>query len=288
MGWNVFAEGFGLPEAPRWRDGALWISDMWGHSVWRFDETGERTLVHRFADDDPGGLGWHPSGELLVVGMEGRVVYRLADGAEPMIHADLRGHTDWPVNDMIVRDDGTAWVSGFGYDMWHGAAATTTSLFCVAPDGAVRAVADGLLSPNGMALDPDERTLTLAESGGGRLIRFSVEDDGSLSDRRVLAEPEPAEGCRLAPPDGICVDAEGAVWMADPLGGRVLRVDASGATTDVLDVGVPVAFACVLGGDDRRTLFACVGVERSKPNWSGVGANSIITTRVDVPGAGKP
>jgi sugar lactone lactonase YvrE len=76
--------------------------------------------------------------------------------------------------------------------------------------------------------------------------------------------------------------------MADPLGGRVLRVDATGTTTDVLDVGVPVAFACVLGGADRRTLFACVGVERAKLNWSGVGANSIITTRVAIPGAGVP
>lgn len=286
--WQHFADGFGLPETPRWRDGALWSSDMWGRAVWRFDQAGERTLVHRFTDDDPGGLGWMPNGDLLVVGMETRRVHRLAPGDEPVVHADLGALTDWPVNDMIVRDDGTAWVSGFGYDMWHGALPEPTSLFCVSPAGEVRPVADGLLSPNGMALSPDERTLTVAESGAGRLVQFSVGDDGSLSDRRVLASPEPAPGCRFAPPDGICTDAEGGVWMADPLGGRVLRVDAFGVTTDVLDVGVPIAFACALGGDDRRTLFACVGVERSKPNWAGIGTGSIVTTRVEIPGAGKP
>ncbi len=287
-GWQHFADGFGLPETPRWRNGELWISDMWAHTVWRFDEPGARTLVHRFADDDPGGLGWLPNGDLLVVGMEGRCVYRLAPGTEPQVHADLSAFTDWPVNDMIVRDDGTAWVSGFGYDMWHGAPATPTSLFRITPTGDVSPAADDLLSPNGMALSADERTLTLAESGGGRLVQFDVEDDGTLTRRRILAEPEAAPGARFAPPDGICTDAEGGVWMADPLGGRVLRVDADGATTDVLDVGVPIAFACALGGADRRTLFACVGIERSKPQWSGVGTGTIIATTVAIPGAGKP
>jgi sugar lactone lactonase YvrE len=284
-----FADGLFLPECPRWQDGALWLCDMWGHEVLRFSESGARSLVHRFDDaEDPGGLGWLPNGELLVVGMEGRCVYRLGGALAPAIHADLAPLAAWPCNDLIARRDGTAWVSHFGYDMWGGTTGfLPATLLRVRPDGRVDVVAEDLLAPNGMALPPDEQTLLLSECGRSQIVAFDVEADGSLSNRRVHAALTCAPGLAYAPPDGICLDVAGAVWAAEPIGKRVLRIDRAGRVTDEIAFDqAPLAVA--LGGADRRTLFVCSSAEHDKSNRGIEPTGRVDALQVEVPGAGRP
>lgn len=289
-----FADALFLPECPRWHAGALWLCDMWGHEILRFDEAGGRTLVHRFGpEEDPGGLGWLPDGSLVVVGMEGRRVYRLtAVGTSPALavalHADLAPLAAWPCNDMIVRRDGTAWVSHFGYDMWGGTTGfLPATLIRVQPDGRADVVARDLLAPNGMALPEDEQTLYLSECGRSQILAFDVEPDGSLANRRVHAELPRAEGRDFAPPDGLCLDAEGALWAAEPIGQRVLRIDRAGRVSHALDFDQS-PLAVVLGGSDRRTLFVCSSGEHDKPRRGRLPTGRVDALRVDVPGAGRP
>ena len=136
----MFADDLHFPECPRWHDGSLWLSDMWGHAVYRFEVDGSRTLVHRFGDDEePGGLGWLPDGRMLVVGMEGRVVYRL-EGGEAVVHADLRNIAPFQLNDMVVAPDGTAYATlapgattSFGFTVQHGGNWTWPTVSCSVP-----------------------------------------------------------------------------------------------------------------------------------------------------------
>lgn len=297
-----FAAGLFLPECPRWHAGALWLCDMWGHAVLRFSEAGERTLVHRFPDDeDPGGLGWLPDGSaegaLLVVGMEGRCVYRFegggaggneGGGAKPRVHADLSALAPWPCNDMIVRRDGTAWVSHFGYDLFGGSTGfLPATLIRVSPDGRAEVVAEDLFAPNGMALPPDEKTLYLSECGRSQIVAFDVAPDGELGNRRVHAALPPAPGLAYAPPDGLCLDEAGAIWAAEPIGKRVLRIDRSGHITDEIPFDqAPLAVA--LGGRDRRTLFVCSSAEHDKAHRGRVPTGRVDALRVEVAGAGRP
>jgi sugar lactone lactonase YvrE len=283
-----FADGLEFAECPRWHDGALWISDMWGHTVYRFDPDGARHTVHDFGpDEDPGGLGWLPDGRLLVVGMEGRRLYRLeADG--PVVHADLAELAPWPCNDMIVADDGTAYVSQFGFDLWGASTLPATSpLIRVWPDGRVDAAAHDLMVPNGVALTAEGRTMIVAESGAFRLVRFTVREDGTLTDRETFAELTPAPGADYAPPDGICLDEAGAVWAADPIGNRVVRIEAGGRVEREITFDLR-PLAAVLGGTDRRTLFVCLAAEYGRLEHRSERDARIDAVRVDIPGAGRP
>lgn len=284
---TVFADGLHLPECPRWHNGHLWMSDMWGRTVYRFDPDGTRHTVHMFDDDDPGGLGWLPDGRLLVVGMERRRLYRFERNG-PVVHADLAALVPWPCNDMIVADDGTAYVTHFGFDMWGGTTEfLPAALIRVKPDGRVDTVADDLLCPNGIALSADGRSLFVAEPGGSRISHFRVARDGSLSDREVFAQLAPVAGQQYAPPDGICLDAAGAVWAAEPVGKRVLRIEPGGrVTTEMAFDQHPLAVA--LGGTDRRTLFVCTAQEISKPHRTAQPRGAIRTLPVSVPGSGRP
>ena len=283
---TAFATGLHLAECPRWRDGALWMSDMWGRTVYRFDERGTRQTVYVF-DDEPGGLGWLPDGRLLVVSMGRRAVLRF-DGDHPVVHADLTAFAPWQCNDMIVNDDGIAYVGHFGWDLFgRTTRPATATLLRVLPDGAVDVVADELMFPNGIALSDDGRTLVVAEPGGSRLTRFRVEPDGTLRDRSLFAAIAPVAGAHAAPPDGICLDALGAVWMAEPIGRRVLRVEPGGRIThEVAFDAHPLAVA--LGGADRRTLFVCLGGQLDHDNRDPAPLASIVALRVDVPGGGRP
>jgi sugar lactone lactonase YvrE len=284
----VFADGIHFAECPRWHDGALWLSDMWDHTVYRFDGAGTRQVVHKFAEgEDPGGLGWLPDGRMLVVGMEGRRVYRL-EGGNAVVHAELQALSPWQCNDMIVASDGTAYVSQFGFDLWGGTAPYAPSpLIRVSPGGDVDIAAHDLASPNGVALTEDGRTLVVAEPAASRLTSFAVGRDGRLTDREVFAQLKPVAGAQHAPPDGICLDAAGAVWAAEPMGKRVVRVERGGTVTDEIRFDHH-AFAVVLGGSDRRTLFVCVAPEFSKPNRTPEPRARIETVAVDVPGSGRP
>jgi sugar lactone lactonase YvrE len=161
--------------------------------------------------------------------------------------------------------------------------------FRVAPDGSWECAADDLQSPNGHILTDDGRTLIVAESGGMRLTAYTVRDDGTLTDRRTYAELVPErEGVPVAPPDGICLDVEGAVWVADPIGARVFRVREGGEVTDSIAYDDVIPVACVLGGPDRRTLLMCVAADWKRDALAGRRTGRIDAYDVAVSGAGRP
>lgn len=289
---RTLVDGLSFGEGPRWRDGALWCSDMHAHRVLRIVTDGHAVdsveTVVEVTDDDPSGLGWLPDGRLLLVAMESQQLRRVEADGTVVVHADLSSAARGDLNDMIVAADGTAYVGDMGARIQAGGEMVPGQTFRVAPDGSWSQAADDLRAPNGHVLTEDGRTLIVAESGGSRLTAFVVGDDGTLSDRRTYAELVPAkEGVPVAPPDGICLDAEGAVWVADPIGRRVFRVREGGEVADQVDFDdVPVA--CVLGGEGRRTLMMCVAADWRRDALAGRKTGRIVVTDVEVPGAGRP
>jgi len=276
---EVLVDGFRFPEGPRWHGHLLFVSDMHAGRIVTVSESGE---VATFAEVPglPSGLGWDPEGHLMVVSMEQRRVLKFhSDGPERF--ADLSGYAAFPCNDMVVDAAGGAYVGNFGFDLHGGADPVPTVLLRVAPDGAVSVAATDVRFPNGSVITPDGRTLVVGETFAGRLTAWDIGADGTLSGRRVWAQLEGAV------PDGICLDAEGAIWSACPLSGRVLRVLEGGAVTDVVTVDRAGAFACMLGGADRRTLFVCTA-DDSDPAATESARGAIETVRVEVPGAGLP
>jgi sugar lactone lactonase YvrE len=222
--------------------------------------------------------------------METQRLLRLERDGSLAVHADLSSAARGSLNDMIVAADGTAYLGDMGVRIHElGAERRAGQTFRVAPDGTWECAADDLESPNGHILTDDGRTLIVAESGGGRLTAFTVREDGTLTDRRTYAELTPGkDDVVFAPPDGICLDAEGAVWVADPLGARVFRVREGGEVTDTIEFDDCIPVACVLGGTDRRTLLMCVAADWKRDALQGTRTGRILATEVDVPGAGRP
>ncbi len=280
----VFTEG------PRWHEGRLWCSDMHDHRVISTALDGTADTVVRVDDDEPSGLGWLPDGRLLVVAMETQRLLRVEPDGELAVHADLSSAARGSLNDMIVAADGTAYLGDMGVRIHElGSERRPGQTFRVAPDGSWETAADDLESPNGHILTDDGRTLIVAESGGGRLTAFTVREDGTLTDRRTYAELTPArDDVMFAPPDGICLDAEGAVWVADPIGARVFRVLEGGEVTDSIPFTDVIPVACVLGGADRRTLLMCVAADWKRDAIAGRRTGRIDACEVGVPGAGRP
>jgi sugar lactone lactonase YvrE len=271
---TVLIDDLGFPEAPRWHGDRLWFSDFADRVVRSATASGD-AAVELELDDSPSGLGWGPDGELLVVSMTRRALLRVRDGV-PRVHADLAAHTRFRANDLVVDAAGRGYVSSFGFDLERGAAPQPTDLLRVDPDGSVHVAAPGVVFPNGMVLSPDGATLVVAETYGARLTAFDVSADGALSGRRVFAElPGIA-------PDGICLDAEGQVWVATARTAEVLRVRDGGDVTARVAVGSgSLSYACALGGPDGRTLFVCTA-----PTWRpGPRAGRIEVAHVAVPAA---
>jgi sugar lactone lactonase YvrE len=288
-------DGLVFGEGPRWHDGALWFSDMHDHRVVRTTidglmTKGGATTVVEITDDEPSGLGWLPDGRLLVVAMETQRLLRVEPDGRVVVHADLSAAARGSLNDMIVAADGTAYVGDMGVRIHEsGGERRAGQTFRVAPDGDWSSAADDLQSPNGHILTDDGRILIVAESGGMRLTAFDVAPDGTLSGRRTYAELHPEqEGVPVAPPDGICLDAEGAVWVADPIGARVFRVREGGEVTDSIPFTGVIPVACVLGGPDRRTLLMCVAADWKRDVVTKLRSGRIDACAVDVPGAGRP
>jgi sugar lactone lactonase YvrE len=280
----VFGEG------PRWHDDRLWFSDMHDHRVVATTVDGDATTVAKVTDDEPSGLGWLPDGRLLVVAMETQRLLRVEADGTIAVHADLSSAARGSLNDMIVATDGTAYLGDMGVRIHDlGAERRAGQTFRVAPDGSWECAADDLQSPNGHILTDDGRTLIVAESGGMRITAFTVREDGTLTDRRTYAELTPErDDVPVAPPDGICLDAEGAVWVADPIGARVFRVREGGEVTDSIAFHDVIPVACVLGGADRRTLLMCVAADWKRDALAGRRTGRIDACEVDVPGAGRP
>ena len=277
---TILVDGLAFPEGPRWHDGHLFFSDQHDRRVLKMDPGGTaETLVE--VPNQPSGLGWLPDGRMLIVSMLDRKVLRLEDGAL-VEHADLSALAPGECNDMVVDAHGRAYVGNFGFDMYGGGEARDTCVILVEPDGSARVAADGIAFPNGTVITDDGRTLIIGESMGGRLTAFTIADDGSLTDRRLFAQ------LKGAIPDGICLDAEGAVWVACPATGRCLRVLDGGEVTDEIKVTNDFAYACMLGGDDRRTLYMCTAPSSEPKETLERRQGRIEAVQVDVPGAGLP
>ena len=276
---SVLADGFVFLEGPRWHDGRLFVSDMHDDRVLAVGLDGR---VERILDvpTQPSGLGWLPDGRMLVVSMTDRKLLRVDRGGVA-VHADLSAIATFHANDMVVDGHGRAYVGNFGWDYESGAPVRKTALALVHPDGRVVRAAEDLAFPNGMVLTPDGRTLIVAETFAQCLTAFDVAGDGGLSNRRLWASVDPVF------PDGICLDAAGAVWVASPLSNEVVRVREGGDVADRIATGRHT-IACTLGGPDRRTLFVltseAIRRDEARPKRSG----RIETVPVDVAGAGVP
>lgn len=277
-------------EGPRWRAGELWFSDMHGHRVMRTRLDGAPETVLTVEDDRPSGLGWLADERLLFVAMSSRQLRRVEPDGSVVVHADLSKIATGDCNDMITRADGTAWVGDMAFDVHAGGGAPGPGqTVLITPGGEATSAAGELIAPNGHVLTPDGRTLIVAESGAFRLTAFEVGDDGTLHNRRTFAQLEPEAGFEFSPPDGICLDAEGAIWFADPIGRRFCRVREGGEITDIVrPEGGGTAIACVLGGADRRTLLMSVSEVLPGPVDLKAGNARIEALEVDVPGAGAP
>jgi sugar lactone lactonase YvrE len=243
---ETLVTGIVFGESPRWHDGRLWFSDWGTQEVIAVDPEGKSEVIVR-VPSSPFCIDWLPDGRLLIVSARDRLLLRREPDGSLVTHADLSGLSGHPWNDIVVDGRGNAYVGNIGFDFPGGEFAPGT-LALVAPDGSARQVADDVAFPNGMVVTPDNSTLILAESYGSRLTAFDIGADGGLSDRRVWADL--GDGV----PDGICLDAEGAVWYADVPNSRCVRVREGGEVlqTIALDRG---CFACMLGGPDGRTLF---------------------------------
>ncbi|WP_420473883.1 SMP-30/gluconolactonase/LRE family protein [Noviherbaspirillum sp. ST9] len=275
----LIAEGLAFPEAPRWHDGALWFSDFYTHKVHRIADDGVLETVAE-VPGQPSGLGWLPDGRLLVVSMEERRVLRMEDG-QLVTHAKLDAFTSALCNDMVVDRRGRAYVGNFGFDMLNREAPRPTVLVMVEPDGRARVVADNLLFPNGCVITPDGSTLIVAETFGKRLTAFDIAPDGTLGGRRQWADLSEAS------PDGICLDNEGAVWVASPPTSEFLRVHEGGQVSERIAVEGQ-AIACALGGADRRTLYMVTGKVSKAPRALAERNGRLLARRVECSGAGLP
>jgi sugar lactone lactonase YvrE len=277
---KVLLDGLYFPEGPRWKDGALYFSDMHGRAVWRLTPQGRASKIGDF-DDEVSGLGWLPDGTMLAVSMSRRHLLRLLpQGAE--IAVDLSSYVANPINDMVIDRQGRAYIGGFGFNLFNGEEPRTTGLLCVEPDGRVRQVADDLHFPNGMVITPDGKTLIVGETLGARMTAFEVQPDGGLAKRRVFAA---IEGWI---PDGCCLDAEGAVWVAWPGSNKVVRVRDGGEIAATVELPGRQAYACMLGGPDRRDLYICTALDHMPDVIKAKREGKIEVTRVEVPGAGLP
>ena len=228
----------------------------------------------------PSGLGWLPDGRLLVVSMIDRRLLRL-DPEGLTEAADLSGLASYHCNDMVVDRQGRAYIGNFGFDFAAPAPRSPAEIILVSPDGLARVVSDGLLFPNGTVITPDGRTLIVAETFGHRLTAFDIEPDGALSNRRVWANLEGVY------PDGICLDAEGAIWVAAPEPGEVLRVRGGGLVTQRVQVSTR-PYACMLGGPERRILLVCTAESAIPGRGRTGGGGRIEIVEVEIPGDGLP
>jgi len=282
---EILLDGLGFPEGPRWHDGKLWFSDMGTRRVMNVGLEGTaQTIVE--VPGQPSGLGWLPDKRLLVVSMKDRRLLRLDPNGLVEV-ADLRELASYHCNDMVVDQQGRAYIGNFGFDIEDPDAALKHAVIVlVMPNGAARIVADEMVFPNGSVITPDGGTLIVAESFASRLTAFSIESDGSLTGRRVWAQFDDLgfvmSDERICP-DGICLDAEGAIWIASPESAEVLRVREGGDITHRFTVETQ-PFAVMLGGPDRRTLSVCTSLLSERNS----GRGRIETVRVDVPGAGLP
>lgn len=278
---TIIHTGLQFGEGPRWHDGKLWFSDFFRHGVFTLDSEGneERVLT---VEAQPSGLGWLPTGDMLVVSMTDKKILR-HNGTTTSIHADLSHVSEHECNDMVVGPDGTAYVSIFGFNLHADPPVEPLAahLVVVSPDGTVRTGAKELMFPNGSVITPDGSTLIVGESYGRRYSAYRITEDGMAVDHRIWADL----GDRI--PDGCCLDAEGAIWFADPVHKKVVRVLEGGEVVDEIATDQS-AVACMLGGPDGTTLYVLTSKGTHPSRVNGTSTGRIETAEVSVPGAGWP
>ncbi len=274
--------GLVVGESPRWHDSRLWFANWGAQEIVAVDAKGISEVVARVPTTVPFCIDWLPDGRLLVVsGQEARLLRREPDGSL-ITHADLSALSSGPWNEIVVDSRGNAYVNSICFrfgeeDFRPGIIALVT------PEGAVRQLASDVAFPNGMVITPDGKTLVVAESFAGRLTAFDIAPDGSLSNRRVWAE---------VGGDGICMDAEGAIWCSVVHDGSpaALRVREGGEVLDRIPLELP-CFACALGGPDGTTLFMLVA------DWQGIEnmdalfrsrTGQLLAATAPAPRAGRP
>ena len=277
---EVVVQGLTFAESVRWYRGSLYFSDFYSHRVFRVGEGGSLETVCE-VPGQPSGLGWLPDGRLLVVSMTDRRLLRLEADGSLALHADLSGVATFHCNDMVVDCTGRAYVGNFGYDLLGGAAPVTASMVRVDPDGAVCTVADGLKFPNGVVITPDQSELIVAESMARQLTSFVIGGDGSLSGRQVWA------GLGRAIPDGICLDEEGCIWLADPPGSQAIRVRRGGEVVARIATDTP-CISVGLGGPGRRRLYLACSPSLVEADAVRLRGGKILVTDAPAAGAGWP
>ncbi|WP_345678255.1 SMP-30/gluconolactonase/LRE family protein [Yinghuangia aomiensis] len=288
---SVVVDGYSFLEGPRWRQGALYVSDFYTRQVVRIADGVAETICE--VPGQPSGLGWDPDGNLLVVSMLDRSLCRLTGNRLDVV-ADLREIATGPCNDMQVDAQGRAYLGNFGGDGEADSLLRDAVLARVDTDGSVTVVADGLRFPNGVALTGDGRRLLVAETYGARITVFDIASDGSLSGRRVWADFSrgvlaptargmAATGAIL--PDGIALDAEGALWVADAAGAGAFRVREGGEIVEHVDSGELTVFALAMGGADGRTLFLCASPTLFETDYRIDHRSKVLSCRVEVPSA---
>jgi sugar lactone lactonase YvrE len=287
---RVLSEGVYFGEGPRWRQGRLWFSDFFARAVKSVSLAGD-VRVEVELDDAPSGLGWTPDGAMLVVSMAKRRVLRRAPDGAMTVHADLSCVAAFLSNDMVVDASGGAYVGDFGFDfhdevLKRGEAAVfadhpATRLARVAPDGAVTVAAEDMHFPNGSVITADGKTLIVGETLGARLTAFEIGPDGALTGRRIWAPTF------RRVPDGISLDAAGAVWIANPIGPECASIGEGGEVLETVATSQR-CFACMLGGDDGKTLFLMTAPSSIAERAAAAPRGRIEIVAVDTPHAGLP
>jgi len=271
---SVLVDGIVYGEAPRWHDGRLWFSDVHDDAVKTVNEHGGVEVAVR--TPHPCGLGWLPDGTMLISTLGAPHLMRVGpEGATVLHDFSNRG---WSLNDMVIGPDGSAYVDLYP----ERANPPPGEIVLVTPDGDVRTVAWGLATPNGLAITPDRSTLLVSETFAARVLAFTIRPDGSLEDRRVFADLVHRQ------PDGLCVDAQGAVWVGSFSTCEFVRVLEGGEVTHRVDMGPSWAVAPALGGSDGRTLYLLAADTTIEALARGESKGRIEQVRVEVPGAGWP
>ena len=279
---GVLADGLVIGESPRWHDGRLWVANWGACEVVAVDLAGDRELMARIETTVPFSIDWLPDGRLVVVSGPERVVLRQERDGSLVPYADLSRLSDHGFNEIVVDGRGNAYVNGGGFDLMAGEEPRPGIVAVVTPEGDAREVADEIAFPNGMAVTPDNSTLIVADSYGRELTGFEIDADGGLKNRRVWADLD--DGV----PDGICIDAEGAVWYADVPNKRCVRVREGGEVLDTVEVDRG-CFACMLGGPDGATLFICAAEWRGPERmFDGPPTGRVLTAQGSSRKAGWP
>jgi sugar lactone lactonase YvrE len=288
---TTIADSLGFGEAPRWRNGRLWFSDFYRHGVFSLDPDGFDERLEVTVPGQPSGLGWTSDEELRIVSMIDHKL--LAWRNEELVEiADLSAYCGFWANDMAIGSSDVAYVGNFGFDLdtllaergvegLLSSPPPTTNVVVIGRDGDVMQVIPDMAFPNGTVITPDGTTLIVGETMAFRLTAFDIDGDGRLSNRRVWAQLD------FVATDGMCLDSEGQIWLANALTNEVLRVAEGGEITARVSTS-QTAFACMLGGEDRRTLFICTAPSSNRFEIADQRAGKIETVRVNVPGAGRP